>query len=151
MSFAIATARPEHAAELAATMRIEDEAECLASGFASAREALEAGLANSDETWAISFDGELGALVGVDRHPPLGAYIWCLTGRVVDRSKASFWRASLQLVEQCRRRHGPLFCLADRRYARALAWLERLGFIWTGEVPHPSSGEPFHVMTIGGL
>lgn len=146
----VVPARFEHAAELAATMRPEDRAECEASGYASAQEALEAGLTNSDEAWAIFFGGELGALVGVDVFEA-GAYIWCLTGRVVDRVKLSFWRVSLAIVEQCRRRHGPLFCLADRRYSRALSWLERLGFIFTREVPHPSSGEPFHVMTIGGL
>lgn len=152
MRFEVATARLEHAAELAAAMRPEDVAECEAAGYATAREALEAGIANSDESWAIAFGGELGAIVGVDAlEGRAGAYIWCLTAEVVERKRLSFWRASLAVVEQCRRRHGPLYALADRRYSRALAWLQRLGFIAAREVPHPASGLPHHVMTIGGL
>lgn len=150
MSVLVVTARPEHAAELAAAMRPADEAECLAAGYTSALEALETGLANS-EAWAIHFDGELGAVIGVDEQRPGLAFLWCLTSAVVERKKLSFWRASKRIVEHLRRHFSLLVCSADARHERALAWLERLDFRVLAAEPNEKTGMPFHLATIGGL
>lgn len=132
----------------ALVMRAEDEAECRACGYASGLEALEAGLAGGTETWAVSFDGEVGVVVGVEALAPRQAYIWCLTGEVVDRAKLAFWRVSRAIVEQARQTFGELLAVVDDRYVRARAWLERLGFVYRRGVM--VGGFPFSVMSIEG-
>lgn len=154
MKTVVTRATLEHARALAAVLRPEDEAECLASGHATALEALEKGVLFSQAAYAIFFDGELGVVLGVDRAldgaPCEGLYIWCLTGKVVDRAKLSFWRVSKLIVEQMRRTFGPLHCLTDCRYTRARAWLDRLGFVRQFTVLTDNC-VPFDAMTIGGL
>lgn len=143
----------EHARELAAVLREADEAECVAAGYASGLAALEAGVANSSEAWAIYFDGELGVLLGVDAITDESeALLWCLTGKVVERAKLSYWRTSKGIVDELRRKYRRLYNLTDARYSRALAWLKRLGFaVSPSPIPHPVTGLPFHLVTIGGL
>lgn len=131
-------------------MRAEDEAECLAFGYATGHDALEAGIRNSIEAWSIFFDGELGVVLGVELLADRSVYIWCLTGKVVDRAHLAFWRVSKAIVLQARITYGNLFALADQRYVRALEWLKRLGFMWVG-TRTLKNGLGFNVMHAGGL
>lgn len=146
-------AKPEHAAQLAPLMRAADLAECIAAGYADARSALDEALANSVEAWAMLFDGEVAALVGVDPLEGSGStLVWALTGQAVDRAKLSYLRAGRLILRDLLRRWPILVNLVDSRYQGALDWLECLGFTIGPEVPHPITGLSFRrVSIIGGV
>lgn len=153
MKILVVQATIEHARALAPVLRAEDTAECVAAGYDSALAALEAGVTNSTEAWAIYFDGELGVVLGVDGITDQSeALLWCLTGEVIERAKLSYWRVSKGIVRDLRLRYRRLYNLTDARYGRALSWLKRLGFtVSPSALPHPVTGLPFHLVTIGGL
>lgn len=145
----VSIATVEHARELAKCIRPADEAECIASGFPTALEALERGVRNSEEAWAIHFGGELGVVMGISRIDDGVVYIWCLTGNVIDRAHLAFWRVSKAIIDECRRRYGSLVCLVDERHLRAQAWLDRLGFSYMHTQVDSNSLQAFRAMSIG--
>lgn len=148
----ITAVRPEHLEQLAAVMRPGDLDECIAAGYPDARSALEDAMAHSTHSWAVLFDGEVAALVGLDGdYTTKAALVWALTGRAVDRARLSFVRASRALLALIRSTHPFLFNIVDARYQGAVDWLEVLGFKLGPVVPHPRTGQPFRVAVIGGV
>jgi hypothetical protein len=133
-SVSLVEATPEHAEALAPQMRLEDEAEVVASGFADAREALLVSLAGSLAAYALLFDGEVAALFGV---APLDETLlgtsssgvaWVLTGRAATRHRKAFVRWSRPALALLLRERHHLVNMVDARYAAALRWARWLGF-----------------------
>lgn len=150
MLVSIVNATSKHAEQLAPLMRAADLDECLAAGYPDGRSALDRALLESTEAFAVLFDGEVAAMVGVD---PLGleaTLVWVITGRAVDRAALSFIRTSRQLLRYFLSKHRRLVNLVDARYQGALDWLECLGFAIGPVVPHPDTGLPFRLASIGG-
>lgn len=137
-----------HAEELVRTMRQADVEECVAAGFPGGGSALYISLQNSAHAWAVLFDGQVAAIVGVD---PLSWYdgaalIWALTGEAVERAKLAYMRVSRWFVDALLEHYTALINVVDARYERALAWLAALGFAVGPPVPHASTGVPFRAV-----
>jgi hypothetical protein len=119
----------KHAVELAALMRPEDEAECLASGHETALDAVAASMERSSVCCALLLDGEVAALFGIVPAPGNTACAWALTGRAVSRRPVTFGRVSRRVVGAFLLQHEALFNYVDARYTAAIRWLRWLGFM----------------------
>lgn len=150
MKARLVTVTEAHVRELAASMRDEDLFECQAFGHATAAEALEACLSASAAAWAVMRGDTLLALTGVvDRDLPAGtAYLWCLSSRAVETAPVAYVRISREVVALMCARYRQLVAATPEAYARALRWLERLGFDTSRR--ELIDGVPFRFSTIGG-
>ena len=147
---AIAEATEADALELAPQMRQADLEEVLAMGYADGLEALQASLAESQEAWAVRFDGELGGVFGVASVGIRQGVVWMLSGAVVDQHPKTFMRASRAAVQGLLLRWDLLVTLVDARYLAALQWAECLGFTFGAPVPFGPRGLSFVPISLRG-
>jgi hypothetical protein len=150
-TFEVAT--PEHASELARTMRPEDRAEVWASDGHTPEEAIQSALAASSEAWAGLVDGRVICLFGVSKLTFLGdaASPWLLGSTEIPRHFRHFLRAGRVVVKTWKERYPVLVNFTDSRYSAAVRWLSWLGFTIHPAAPHGPFGVPFHRITIGDL
>lgn len=146
---ALVPATVEHAEALAASMRAEDAAECMAYGiFESPRAAVLLSLEKSEAAWTLMLGGEVAALFGVA--PAVGpdfpddcGEAWALTGDVVARHRKAFLRASKAAIQLLLGQRSRLVSHIDASYLSAIRWAAWLGFDVGAPEPFGVSGEPF--------
>jgi hypothetical protein len=119
----------QHAEAFAPLLRAGDVEEGRALGL-EPREALVESVLNSSEAYAVTFNGELGAMFGVVplRGTVLGTrgLVWILSGRAVDRYPLAFLKASRQVLDALRKHFDVLTNVVDARYEASLRWLRWL-------------------------
>lgn len=126
----IVPATREHAEELAATMRVEDQDEVLAFGFLSPLDSVLASLERSNEAWALLFDGKVAALFGLSCCNPLTGFAspWLLSSTLVEKHRFAFLRACRPTVKHWLKTWPTLANCIDGQYEKAVRWVEWLGF-----------------------
>ena len=136
----IVPARAEHAARL--VLRAGDAAEVAAYGLTK-EQAIADSLARS--LWAETYliDGEVAAIAGLGLSSLLGGHgvPWLLTGPACERHKRRFVLESRRQVARMLGEAAPLINYVHADYARAVRWLEWLGF--TLDAPVAIEGAPF--------
>jgi hypothetical protein len=125
--------------EMASCLRDEDSSEIMAYGmWDSAAECVEFCISRTDIGWAgICGEGIIavgGAAASGVPGVNLGV-VWLLSSRLAETHKVSFCRYTRELFGRLKGRYDALMCFTDAEYARALRWLEWLGF--TTEPPEP--------------
>lgn len=154
MNVTVLTATQEHIASLAPQLRARDLAECLACGYPDGAAALQEALKQSTKSWAVLFDDQVAAMVGIHVRPDgfgAASLVWALTGQVVDRARLTFIRTSRAMLAKLAEHWAPLVNIVDARYQAALDWLEVLGFSILDEVSHPKTGAPFRLVLLEGI
>jgi hypothetical protein len=141
-------AEAEHAEVLIANMRADDERECIASGLTSQSAVLQS-MGRSDFRQAVYFGGKLACIYGVLKNPrstvlhPLYS-AWVLTTPVVEKYPKTFFKESLRVTHELTKKYGTLTNYVDARYEKAIRWLLRIGFEFTGAPPGMGpTGVPF--------
>ena len=133
-------ATPAHAARL--VLRPGDAAEVAALGV-TPEEALRTSLARA--VWAETYlvDGEVAAMVGLCLSSFAGGHgvPWLLTGPACERHKKRFLVESRRQVRRMLGEAAPLINYVHADYARAVRWLEWLGF--TLDAPAKINGASF--------
>ena len=134
-------------------MREEDRAEVKASGGYTPEAAALRSIQASTEAWAAEWDGEIVACWGVVELNPLTRYgvVWALTGKLVEAHPKLFYKGSKEVVRDLRTRYSLLVNAVDARYARALRWVERLGFEVGESRSYGVEGRPFHPIALKGV
>lgn len=126
----IVPALPEHAEELALTMREEDRLEVWRVGHRMPLRALLDSMAASDQSWAALWGGRVGALYGTA--PMVGmlgtAAPWLITGEVLEHNKRSFLREAHRGLEQMLARWPRLLNVVCAECPTALRWVRWMGF-----------------------
>lgn len=126
-------ATPELAAAFVPLLREEDAAEAVALGL-EPYEALRSSVANAEESYVLTFDGELACIFGISmpsRTVLAGGgpvLAWLLTTHAVTRHKKTFLRVSRAIVTDFLLRYEALVNVIDARYVGALRWARWLGF-----------------------
>ena len=136
----IVPTRPEHAHRL--VLRAGDAAEVAAFGLTKER-AIADSLARS--LWAETYliEGDVAAIAGLGLSCLLGGHgvPWLLTGPACERHKRYFLLESRRQVARMLAEASPLINYVHADYARAVRWLEWLGF--TLDAPATIKGAPF--------
>lgn len=126
----------------AMTLRAGDALEIAALG-ASKEAALATSLARS--LWAETYlvDGEPAAMLGLGLSTLVGGHgvPWVLTSPLCERHKKRFLIESRRQVARMLGRISPLVNYVHADYARAVRWLDWLGFAL--DPPAPLNGAPF--------
>ena len=122
----------KHALLIYRDLRSDIVEEVRASGGYTAKGACEAALRNSTYSWAGYLHGELAVLYGIMEatSPSFGNFAvpWALTGNVVAKYPFAYWKASVEVVVDLRKRFPYMINMVDARREYALNWLKRLGF-----------------------
>lgn len=131
----------EHA-EIASCLREADLREIMAYGlWKSARECVEYSISVTDTGWAgvcgagILAVGGAGAAEGRPEIPgepprpaPRAGVAWLLSSALADRYPVSFCKYTRELFGELKLRYDTLVNYTDAGYAKALRWMEWLGF-----------------------
>lgn len=95
--------------------------------------ALDRSLADSQQAFAVLFDGEVAAITGVlPSKPPAQEgvrIIWCLAGRAADKHPMHFLHASRALLQHFEVFSPVLLNLVHADHAKVIKWAEWLGFV----------------------
>lgn len=127
----VVLATPEHAEELAETMRKEDADEVWHLNRHTPKEALDVCLETSEEAWTALVDGKVLCMFGVARLTLVGPNVspWMLGSNEMYRNWRLFARKSKEVVAAWRARYPKMVNVVDARYVTAVRWLEWLGFM----------------------
>lgn len=131
--------------ELAANLRPQDRAECLAGGVIDIREAIADGVANSLLCWSATVDGQVACIFGVRPLTFLGetGIPWMLGTPLVADNARVFIKNSRPYIAQMLRAYPYLINYVHAPNRQAIAWLKRMGFA-VGPIVQASTGEMFH-------
>lgn len=142
-------ARPAHAEALAPRLRACDVEEIAASSGLSPLAALLASIQVSPVAYAVFFESEVMALLGVGAHPSPGVgVVWLLGSDTIDQHPKLFWRDSRPVLAHLCESYEVLINMVDARNERSLRWLRRLGFTVDQAVPFGVAHLPFHPITL---
>lgn len=132
----IVPASIEHAMYLALNLRDEDRAEITLFGIEPVP-ALIQSIRGSVEAWAALENGVPVAVWGVAAWTLIGGVgcPWLLTGRGVERHRKFFLNENRRWLKHVLTIFPRLETLVDARYARAIRWLQWLGFTVRPGVP----------------
>lgn len=139
---------PADTTELATNLRTQDRDELLAAGHEDFAAIIAESVARS--AWAVTarVDGRLAAIFGVSVAGTLLAPYgvpWMLGTDEVTRSRRALIQHAPRYISEMLRAYPTLRNLVHARNTVALGWLRRVGFTIGPAVPHPATGEPFHV------
>jgi ribosomal protein S18 acetylase RimI-like enzyme len=99
----------------------------------------------SDECWAArSEKGELLAVWGTVPSSE-GGVIWLLGTDELDRHRGALLRLAMKYVANMLLTYGRLYNYVDARNAKAIRWLDRLGFTIYPAEPRGYENLPFHL------
>ena len=142
--YLITKALPEHVDELVQNMRAEDRAEVEATGD-DPKSALLHSIERSTEAWTAFADGRVICMFGIAPPTILSdmAVPWLLTAEEMPKHKRIFLSRSRQVVEDWRQQYTLMVNYVDARYAKALRWLEWLGFSMGPDEILGPTGTPF--------
>lgn len=143
--------RPGDLEQLAATIRVADAAEVLASDGVAPLDGLRRAVAASVVSWSLELSGELAAMGGVVdgwRAHMLGPVeldeIWLLTGAAVDRHPLAYVRVVIRSLRELLRTSPALGCMVDARYESMLRLARLTGAEVRPAAPWGASSLPFH-------
>lgn len=145
------TRRPTTAdiAELAANLRGQDRDELLAAGFSDFGGVIAESIARSDWVVSATVDGRLACIFGVSgvSESLLTSYgvPWMLGTPLVASNRRALARLAPRYIHEMLRSYPTLRNLVHARNSVALGWLRHVGFTVGQQIPHPATGEPFHV------
>lgn len=125
----VVPATTEHAERMAPVMRKEDSTEVLALGY-SPLEALHSAVKESMIAEAALLGEDVVAMWGAIPQTQLGhkALMWMLGTDLVPKHPRELLRGSKSFVEHIQSKYPLLECLVDKRYEKAVRWIEWMGF-----------------------
>lgn len=139
--------------ELSSGIRDVERDEVQASTGLELLSVLARGLADSEEVWALRFDGALAGVWGVV--PRIDSaitgkcgYGWLLTTDLVDEKPITFWKTCIAVIPALLNRWDELVNAIDVRHEKALRWASRLGFQLEDPAPYGAMGLPFQVFRV---
>ncbi len=111
-------------------LRAEDAAECLLGGM-EPEDALAMSVGASFRAWEGTVQGEVVAYWGFAPISVLGdtAFVWMLSCEALSRNPMVVAIASRAIIANLLDLYPTLIAHVDLRYARAIRWLEWLGFL----------------------
>lgn len=141
----VVPATPEHAEELALTMREADVAELWASSLCEPREALINGIKCSDQAMTGLLDGEVACMFGVTPTSMLGGngIVWMLGSDLIEQHPKHFLRRCRAEVAVMARNYDVLHNWVDDRNVKSIRWLRWLGFTVESPQARGAAGLPF--------
>lgn len=144
--FSVRPAVFEDCAAVAAVVRPEDEAECLAASGLSVREALERGFPFTTVAYTGYVDDQIVGMAGVSHIPekPEIGIPWMMTSKLMDKVAGQFLRVNRDRLDEMKEGHQLLVNYVDARNVKAIRWLKWLGFYIFEAEPYGVSGLPFH-------
>jgi nitrogenase molybdenum-iron protein alpha/beta subunit len=119
-----------HIEELAKTMRKCDADEVWASGHMTPLEALQRGVALSEESFTGLMDGKVVCIFGVSTVTPFSrdGVPWLLASDLINETQHTFLRVNRVYVNEIKKRYASLENYVDCRNIKAIKWLKWLGF-----------------------
>ena len=135
-------------AELVDNLRDQDVDELVAAGYHDFGEIIAESIARSDWVVSATVGGRLACVFGVSRAGGLlTAYgvPWMLGTPLVASNRRALARLAPRYIHEMLRSYPTLRNLVHARNSVALGWLRHVGFTIGPQVPHPNTGEPFHV------
>lgn len=132
---------------LADNMRVEDAAECAASGFDRPIDALRFGIEFSTDSWVCRVDGRVMGMFGIALDDVLSgkARLWLLTSDMADKRPIAFVQIAREALASISRRWPRLTLEVDTRHHRAIRFMRSCGFVQKTYMDHPVTGMPFRV------
>jgi len=132
-------------AELAAHLRPQDRAECIAGGCSDVHAAISEGVAHSLLSWTARVDGRVACIFGVRPVTFLGreGVPWMLGTPLVAQHARAFIKNSRPYIAQMLRAYPHLMNYVHAPNHQAIGWLKRMGFVLGPAVMAPT-GELFH-------
>lgn len=139
---------PALLARIAEGIRDQDRDELVACAHPDVLAALT--LSCERATWAAVaiVDGEPACVFGCSEFGPSlcpDGVPWMLGTDLVARHGRALQRYAPRYIAAMLRAYPRLVNLVHARNSVAIAWLRRLGFVIHEAVPHPVTGEPFHL------
>lgn len=138
----------EHVAEF---MRAADRAELAAISNRPHTLSLAASVACSTHAYAGMVDGEPICIFGVGPESLLAGrgIVWMLGTDGIERHAGAFLRRSRKVIASLRSVYPVMTNYVDCRNAKAIAWLQWLGFRMDVPAPYGVAGLPFMRFSIG--
>lgn len=143
----------DHAAEIAANVRLEDKNELWASGLITPLKAMEMGMSYGDKTITGIYDGVPVCMWGVlsesllfNRGTP-----WMVASKAVEKIASRFLREAKPALLEMLSGYDMLQNYVDERNTRAREWLRWMGFKIEKPEPYGALNLPFHRFWIRGI
>ena len=139
-------ATEDHVAYIAANMREPDVAEIWAAARMSPYDALAFSMRASREPMTGLANGRPVCMFGISTATPLSevGHPWMLATAEIEDHARALVAGSRRYMEMARERYAHLENYVDARNAKAVKWLEWLGFILDPAAPFGIEGLPFH-------
>jgi ribosomal protein S18 acetylase RimI-like enzyme len=145
MAVRVTRAKLSDIVDLYPRLRLVDYDEVRAASGPSVASALVSGFEFSDECWAArSEEGKLLAVWGIVPSSE-GGIIWLLGTDELDRHRGALFRLAREYVAKMLSTYGRLYNYVDARNAKAIRWLNRLGFTIHLAEPRGYENLPFHL------
>ncbi len=140
--------RADDIAQLATSLRDQDQAELLAAGYPDFHAIIAESVERSDWSVTALVDGQLACIFGVSAAgtllAPYGAP-WMLGTDLVPRHRRVLSRQAPRYIHEMLRSYPTLRNLVHAENTVAVGWLRHVGFTVHAPIPHPATGLPFHV------
>jgi hypothetical protein len=143
-TYEVIDAKPEHVDAIARNVRQADIDEVWSAGAITITDGLKLSLENAAvaRTWLI--DGVPAALGGITKISDGYGIIWLITTDLVERHQRRFLVEARHELARVKDYYRVLFNWVDVRNARAIKWLQRMGFSMSEPRPHGVFRKPFH-------
>ena len=132
--------------ELAANLREQDIAECLAGGVVGLKDAIAEGVKISVLCWTGLVDGKVACIFGVSPPSLMGdqGIVWMLGTPLIAKNARAFIRNSRTYIAQMLRAYPHLYNFVHVPNTRAIGWLKRMGFTVYNDPVVTATGEQFY-------
>jgi len=141
----VVRANEAHAVLLAASMRSEDEDECIAAGYASGLHAAKYSVSSATDAWAVFIKGELLGVFGVNVSSVVSgkAVLWLLTTTLADRRPKTFVYVAMKLLDVLKLQWPHISVGIGAHHIKARRFAKGCGFKCGVTYADTKTGEPF--------
>ena len=147
----IMQATPEHALQIAITLRDSDAEELrAASGRAPLEVLLESLKVTDADVWSLMVEGHPVAIGGLTPSPSLPgwAVVWVVGSDWIDEKPKTFTRVMRERLGWALANHTGLYNWVDERNESSVRWLDMMGFNVGSPAPHGKNDMPFRYFWI---
>lgn len=150
--YSIVPATQEHVTAMLPHVRLADRHEVMASSGLPMEDALPDSLKRSEMAWAGLVDDQVACIFGVAGASILSTtgYPWMIGTDLIEQHAKAFLRRNRAMVRVMLERYPYLKNYVDVRNAKAISWLQWLGFTILPAEPYGMYRMPFHPFEMRG-